>query len=188
MWNRHACGLVAGTVLMGSAFAQPAERAWDAESPMAAARDHLVHTHAAIAAFDRDTDGRLDASERADLAARIDEGTWTLVPFRTRPGASAPPPAVLRARMDWVYTMTTPFDLNRDGTLDDEEQRALEAGLACLAVPPRLQPGTGCAGVPACRRGTRPVEGCAPGDRGGGEAPSHTNAVGRRRALTESPS
>lgn len=160
MWNRHACGLVAGTVLMGSvAFAQPAERASDADSPTAAARDHLARTHAAIAPFDRDTDGRLDGSERADLAARIEEGTWTVVPFRTRPGASVPPTAVRLARIDWVYATTTPFDVNRDGTLDEEEQRALEAGLACLAVPPWLQPSTGCAGLPAWNpagRGLRP--------------------------------
>lgn len=55
MWNRHACGLVAGTVLMGSV-------------------------------------------------------------------ASAPPPAVRLARMDWAYAMTAPFDVvrhRRTHTLSD---------------------------------------------------------------------
>ncbi len=163
MWNPCACGLVAGTVMMGSvAFAQQAGRAADAQPdprPTAAATPHLVRTHAAIAPFDRDSDGRLDATERDDLAARLEDGTWTLVPFGARPTVSTPPTAVLLARIDWVYTMTVPFDVNHDGTLDAPEQRALEAGLACLVVPPWLQSTTGCAGVPAWNpagRGRRP--------------------------------
>lgn len=151
MWNCHTCTVVAGSAMMCSiVIAQstnPAQGASALDS-WSEALQHLASTYATIAPFDLNGDGEFDATERADLLASIEDGTWPLVPFRMRAGRMAPPHEALLSRIAWVYAMTRPFDGNRDETIDEQEEHALEAILACGDGPRWRRPNAGCAGNP----------------------------------------
>ena len=151
MWNCHTCAVVAGSAMMCSiVIAQstsPPDQGASALDSRSEALQHLASTYATIAPFDLNGDGEFDATERADLLASIEDGTWPLVPFHIRAWRTAPPHEVLLSRIAWVYAMTRPFDGNRDEILDGQEQHALEAVIACGDGPRWRRPNAGCVGA-----------------------------------------
>jgi Ca2+-binding EF-hand superfamily protein len=126
----------------------------------------LATNYAALAVYDTNHDGTLDTNEQAAVAEALANGTLQLPgPGRGPDGQSPPTPSAQAAKkiaknLAALYAALAPYDTDKNGQLDSEEQAAVAAALAngTLKLP---RPG----GPPG-----------GPPSDGGGPPPGDTNA------------
>ena len=137
--------------------------------PPALTAGQLSTNYAALAVYDVNKDGKLDATEQAAVAQALVDGK--LPPPgrpRGRDGGTPPTPTAdlaqhLAAQMAAVYAALAPYDANKDAQLDTTEQAAVTQALADGTLKlPMGGPGGG-------RRGGRPG---GPGGPGRFQPPS----------------
>ena len=116
----------------------------------------LATNYAAVAVYDANKDGALDATEQAAVAQAIVDGK--LQPpgpprggqSETRPAPTAEMAQRMAAEMTTLYAALAAYDVNKDGQLDDTEQAAVTKALAdgTLTLPMRRGGGGGMRGGP----------------------------------------
>lgn len=123
--------IVVVTVLVlavcGLAIAEVHHGAWhhgDAGSIV----QHFSEFFPKVAAFDRNRDGTLDATEREALAKAIADGTLPLPAHGPRNGLKATPEMMVDHIAE-MYAGVWTYDLNHDGELDGTEQAALKSAI-----------------------------------------------------------
>lgn len=130
MKNIHKFAMAA---LLGIAIASPAIAQGRRGGPPAGVGGgvaFLTAAYARIVQFDVDNDGLLDENEQADLSEAIASGE-VQAPGRMGPPAGVnPSPEQIAERIAAKYAIMAPYDANGDGTIDADEQAAIEADIA----------------------------------------------------------
>jgi hypothetical protein len=127
---------------------------------------HLSERYAALAGYDADKNGKLDATEQAAVAKAIEDGTLKFGPPGGRggegPGGEKPPVDKVAEGAAKMYEPIAAYDADKSGSLDETEQaavkKAIEDGSLKLPRPGGRGPGGRGPGGP----GGRPEGGAPP--------------------------
>jgi len=129
--KRLAAGAVLGLAICRFAIAQSPQGGATGHADGISAAQHIAEVFAKVAAFDRNKDGQLDATEKESLAKAIADGTLQL-PAHTPPHGEKPNAEMILTHITEMYAHVAKYDANHDGALDEAEQtaitKAIEAG------------------------------------------------------------
>lgn len=104
--------------------------------------DTLVQGYGSLVVYDRNLNGRVDETERAELTSAIRQGRLRPEGATGRPAVPGSAPAeVVAQRVAMRYERLAAYDTNRDGHLDAAERERLKAELQSGKALPCGRPG-----------------------------------------------
>ena len=123
----------------------------------------LSERYSKLATYDTDKNGKLDDTEQAAVAKAIEDGSLKAGP-PGRDGAGAPPkgegpaPKEIASHMAEMYAEIAAYDTDKNGTLSETEQTAVQTAIkeGKVKLPHRGGRGPGGPGGPGGRGGRGP--------------------------------